>query len=224
MKKLLLLFTVITMFIFQTSCTIALKRAQKSYAKLEKDKPIYDAIIVPGIPFQNGQWDSIMKARVLWSVFLYKNQYTKNIIYSGSSVYSPFYEAKIMGLYAQELGVAPSHIYYDTLAKHSTENIYYSYILSMKNHFKKIALATDPFQSYFLTSFLKKRFTSPIAQIPVNFDIIKSMSYETPIIDSMKAYNPHFVSILRSEKTLKRFRGTLGKQIYYGPDGKLGRL
>ncbi|MCC6447364.1 MAG: YdcF family protein [Chitinophagaceae bacterium] len=206
------------------SCTIPLKRAQKLFAKLEIEKPIYDAIIVPGTPFQNGQWDSIMKARVLWSVYLYKNHYTQNIIFSGASVYSPFYESKIMGLYAQELGVQPSHIFYDTLAKHSTENVYYSYILSKKNHFKKIALATDPFQSYLLTSFLRRRFASPIAQVPINFNIIRNINMGTPNIDSMKAFNPHFVSILNAENAFKRFKGTLGKQIYYGADGKLGRL
>ncbi len=224
MKKIALFSTIILLFLAQMSCTIPVKRAQKLFTKLETEKPVYDAIIVPGIPFQNGQWDSIMKARVLWSVYLYKNHYTQNIIFSGGSVYSPFYESKIMGLYAQELGVQPNHIYYDTLAKHSTENVYYSYILSKKNHFKKIALATDPFQSYLLTSFLRRRFASPIAQVPINFNIIRNINMEAPSIDSMKAFNPHFVSIMNTEKTFKRFKGTLGKQIYYGPDGKLGRL
>ncbi|KXK42955.1 MAG: hypothetical protein UZ11_BCD004001018 [Bacteroidetes bacterium OLB11] len=158
MKKSVFFSSILLLFLAQMSCTIPLKRAQKLFAKLEIEKPIYDAIIVPGTPFQNGQWDSIMKARVLWSVYLYKNHYTQNIIFSGASVYSPFYESKIMGLYAQELGVQPSHIFYDTLAKHSTENVYYSYILSKKNHFKKNCISNRSFSKLSIDKLFTKAF------------------------------------------------------------------
>lgn len=206
------------------SCAFSLKKSNQAFLKLEKEKPVYDAIIVPGYPFKNGQWDSIMKARVLWSVYLYKNNYTKNIIYSGNAVYSPFYESKIMGLYAQKLGIPTRHILYDTLAKHTTENVYYSYLLSKKNGFKKIALATDPFQSSFMKSYIRKRFASPVEILTINYKVINEMNGTNPSIDSMIAYKEDFKSILSKESFFKRLRGTLGKQIYYGPDGKLGRL
>ncbi len=206
------------------SCSLAIKRAKRLYAETEQSKVTYDAIIVPGVPFLNGRWDSVMKARVLWSVYLYKNHYTKNIIYSGAAVYSHFYEALIMGLYAQQLGVDKKHILYDTLAKHSTENIYYGYLIAKCNGFRSIALATDPFQSILLRSYTQSRFKSPINHVPVNFDILKTMNHEQITIDSMQAYKPGFVSIYQQEGFLKRLRGTMGRQVYYGPDGVLGKL
>lgn len=210
--------------LFFTSCSLAVRRADRLYKEALEKRPVYDAIIVPGIPFQNGRWDSIMKARVLWSVYLYKNNFTRNIIYSGGAVYSRFYESIIMGLYAQKLGVDKSHIFYDTLAKHSTENIYYSYLLAKKLRFKSIAVATDPFQSALLGGYTKRRFRSPIAHLPVNFEVLKTLDQSNPDIDSMRAFRNGFISIYQKERFLKRLWGTLGKQVYYGPDRVLGKL
>ena len=221
MKPIYILFISI---LFLSSCSLALKRADKLYTAAAINKPVYDAIIVPGVPFKNGSWDSVMKARVIWSVYLYKNHYAKNIIFSGAAVYSPFYEAVIMGLYAQQLGVASENIFYDTLAKHSTENVYYSYLLAKKLKFKSIALTTDPFQSALLGSYTKKRFSSPIPHLPVNFELLKKMNNPTVSIDSMIAYKPGFESILDQESFFKRLWGTMGKQVYYGTDKKLGKL
>ncbi len=165
-----------------------------------------------------------MKARVLWSVYLYKNHYTKNIIFSGAAVYTHFYESIVMGLYAQKLGVPKEHIFYDTLAKHSTENIYYSYMVAKQLGFKTLALATDPFQSFLLKGFTKKRFASPIQHIPIQFKIIKKINDIQIDIDSMKAFKPDFNSILNKEPFAKRLKGTLGRQIDYGPEKRLPPL
>lgn len=218
------LYPFLAVIVMMNSCSLAVKRANRLFAEALQKRPVYDAIVVPGVPFENGRWDSVMKARVLWSVYLYKNHYTRNIIYSGAAVYSPFYEAVIMGLYAQKLGVDKAHIYYDTLAKHSTENIYYSYRLARRLKFKTLALATDPFQSALLNAYTKRRFRSPIGHIPVNFDILKTLDQSTPGIDSMLAHKSGFVSIYKQESFFKRLWGTLGKQVYYGPDRVLGKL
>jgi uncharacterized SAM-binding protein YcdF (DUF218 family) len=207
-----------------SSCSLAIQRGSRLYKEVLDKKVVYDAIIVPGVPFKNGQWDSVMKARVLWSVYLYQNKLCKNIIYSGSAVYTPFYEAIIMGLYAKQLGVPSEHIFYDTIAQHSTENIYFSYKLAQLNKFKTIAFATDPFQSALLKSFTRKRFSSPIQHIPVQFDIIKQINDKNIQIDSMLAFKNSFVSILEKEKFRARIKGTLGRQIYYGPDKQLRPL
>jgi uncharacterized SAM-binding protein YcdF (DUF218 family) len=221
MKDLLRLFLFTILF---SSCSLALKRADKLYQKANLQKPCYDAVIVPGVPFKNGSWDSVMKARVLWSVYLYHNKFTRNIIFSGAAVYTPFYEAVIMGLYAQKLGVQQEHIFFDTLAKHSTENVYYSYKLAKIQGFKSLALATDPFQSALLNAYTKRRFMSPIAHLPVNFQIIAAMNTESPQIDSMMAFKEGFISILEQESFFKRLKGTMGKQVRYGTDKALRRL
>ncbi len=207
-----------------SSCSLALKRANRLYTEVTTSSKVYDAIIVPGVPLKNGNWDSTMKSRILWSVYLYKHHFTKNIIYSGGAVYTPYYEAIVMGLYAQQLGVPKDHIYYDTLAKHSTENVFYSYKLAKLNGFKHLALATDPFQSVMLQSFTRKRFTSHIQHIPVIFDLIKSMNFSNPSINYNLAFKPNFKSIMEQEGITTRLSGTMGRRIDYGPNKKLDQL
>ncbi len=220
--RLLIMFLVSVLLL--SSCSLAIKRANRLNAEVIQHKYRCDAVIVPGVPLKNGMWDSTMKARVLWSVYLYRQGITKNIIYSGAAVYTPFYEAVAMGLYAQQLGVPAANIFYDTLAKHSTENVFYSYKIAKKLGFKKIALATDPFQSALLNSFTRKRFMSPIQHIPVDFEKIKTINQTYPYIDSMLAFKPSFESILAQESFFKRLRGTMGKQINFGTYRRLGPL
>ncbi len=173
----------------------------------------FDAVIIPGVPFENGHWDSVMKARVLWSWVLYKNGYVKNIIYSGGAVYSPYKEAVIMGLYAQQLGIPAEHIFYDTLAQHSTENVYYSYLLAKAQGFKSLALATDPFQSFMLRGFTRRRFTTPIYHIPFVTDSIRVYSSLNPHINPEPAQVANFQSLPDKQGFIKRFKGTMGKEI-----------
>jgi uncharacterized SAM-binding protein YcdF (DUF218 family) len=198
-----------------TSCLIWIAGCitpRRGLAAAGKMQP-FDAIIVPGIPFQNGSWDSVMKARVLWSWILYKDGYAKNIIYSGGSVYSAYTEAVIMGLYGEKLGIPREHIFCDTAARHSTENVYYSYLLARQQGFKTIALATDPFQSFLLRGFTRRRFMTPIYHIPFVTDSLAKYNYLNPVIDPQSAFNPNFVSIMKEKSFRQRFRGTMGKDI-----------
>ena len=206
-------------------CFSSKKVPERDLAKAESLKP-FDAIIVPGVPFRNGTWDSIMKARVIWSYILYKDGYTKNVIYSGSSVYSPYYESMIMGLYAQQLGIPKSHIFYEKQAHHSTENVYYSYLLAQREGFKSIALATDPFQSSLLRSFTRKRFETPIYHLPFVTDTLEQYNHLNPEIDPTPAWTGNFVSITKKESFWKRLKGTMGKDIDWSQykNGKVGPL
>lgn len=179
----------------------------------------YDAIIVPGVPFNNGKWSNIMQMRVYWSYYLYKKGIAKNIIYSGSAVYSPYVEAKIMAIYAIELGIPPSNIFVETKAEHSTENLYYSYKIAQKNGFSKIALATDPFQNSFLEPFSKKiPLGGDIAFIPISFLDLKKIEMSSPPIKPSSAFITNFVSLPNRQNLLTRWRGTLGKHIEYEKD------
>jgi hypothetical protein len=207
------------------SCLSSRKTPQKDLAKADNVKP-FDAIIVPGVPFKKGSWDSVMKARVLWSYILYKNGYTKNVIYSGSSVYSPYYEGMIMGLYAEKLGIPKEHIVCETKARHSTENIYYSYLLAKQKGFKTIALATDPFQSSMLKGFTRKRFETQIYHVPFIADSVQAYNYLNPTIDPTPAQSTNFVSITKQESFFHRLQGTMGKDINWGlyKNGKVGSL
>lgn len=207
------IFTSLLLITLFASCLTVKRGPEKDFEQVELNDVVFDAVIVPGIPFENGHWDSIMKARVIWSYVLYKNGITKNIIYSGSAVYSPYYESKIMGLYAQELGIPKEHIYYDTQARHSTENAYYSYIVAKNAGFKTLALTSDPLQSALLRRFTKARFGTQIYHMPFVMDSVRRYNHLNPEIDPTPASVQEFVSIMEQESPRERFMGTMGKGI-----------
>ena len=111
-----------------------------------------------------------MKGRVYWSKYLYDKGITKNVIYSGSAVYTPYVEGKIMALYAIALGIPEENVFSETMAEHSTENVYYSYKLARKLGFERIALATDQFQAKMLKRFTKKIVSRDAGIIPIVTD------------------------------------------------------
>lgn len=186
----------------------------KAYERNSKN--VYDAIIVPGVPFENGEWSRTMKGRVYWAKFLYDKGITKNIIFSGSAVYTPFVESKIMALYGEALGIDTAHIYTEERAEHSTENVYYSYKLAHKLGFEKIAVASDPFQTVMVKSFAKK-LKLKIDYIPMLMDSLLTIPLNDPTIDPTSAAvtDTSWTALPERESGLKRFKGTMGNNIDY---------
>lgn len=218
MKKFQLIRLVIagvTLLIILSSCAYTSQTAERILNN-SKDKA-YDIIVVPGVPFEltQGKWSMIMKARVYWSKFLFDRGIAKNIMYSGSAVYTPYCEAEIMAMYAEALGIPKENIYVETKAEHSTENIYYSYKKARQLGFSRIALATDPFQSKMLKKFIEKRIHPEVGIVPIVFDTIRVMdaTLKEPDIDYNKAHVSNFVSIEERENFWTRFKGTRGKKI-----------
>lgn len=198
---------------------IGIASCTSTRAAFDKAKPQmpFDAIIVPGVPFDTA-WSDIMRARVIWSVYLYEQGLTKNIIYSGSAVYSPYIESRIMAAYAKELGVPEEHIFTEEKAEHSTENVFYSYYLGKSLGFENIALATDPFQTKMVRSFAKRK-KLDITYVPAIFDTVKANYAGLQVkIDPATAKVEPFESITDREGFFKRFAGTLGKNLKYEPD------
>ncbi len=203
MKKILI---ILFFLVFLYGCS------EKIYKRAVKYAP-YDAIIVPGVPYHGKEWNDVMKMRVYWSYLLWKNGITKHIIYSGSAVYTPYYEAIVMKLYAVKLGIPDSIIFTDTIAEHSTENLWYSYKLARKQGFEKIALATDPVQNFTIWKF-KTDNSLNIRSIPIIFSRVDTfMSLKSPEIDPAPAFDKNFVSIEERESKFKQFKGTLGLNI-----------
>lgn len=204
----------IGLFLFN-SCIISMKATEEKLVEAKSQE--YDAIIVPGVPFKNGKWSSIMKARVIWSKYLYEQGIARNIIYSGSAVYSPYYEAVIMALYAEELGIPRENIFIEDKAEHSTENVYYSHKKARNMGFKKIALATDPFQSKMVESFTRRRVSKNVGFIPIVFDTLKvyqqTIENTDPEIAFDKAFKEDFQSLVDRESFWERLKGTKGKKI-----------
>jgi uncharacterized SAM-binding protein YcdF (DUF218 family) len=208
----------VTFLWFMASCSFSDKTTKQYFNKaLTKT---YDVIVVPGFPFAETGWDSVMKGRVYWSKWLFDKGIAKNIMYSGSSVYTPYYEGEIMALYAIAIGIPKEHVFTETKAEHSVENLYYSYLKSKKLGFNSIALATDPYQAKQLKRFARVRIGEDVGIIPFVVDTLRTMHpiMTNPVIDYQKAYNKNFVSLTKRESLWKRLRGTYGKNIDYNAD------
>lgn len=189
-------------------------QARKSYERALEEKP-FDVVIVPGIPYDtiNGNADNtVMKMRLFWAKHLYDSGFAKNIIFSGSAVYSPYTEGVIMKIVADSLGIPPEHTFSEMTAEHSTENVYYSWKMAKEMGFTKIALATDPYQGGLLKSFAR-RHCPGLKFIPIVFGTMDIGNKKLPVIDPISAYRSDFVSIMEREGFWKRFRGTMGKRV-----------
>jgi uncharacterized SAM-binding protein YcdF (DUF218 family) len=199
--------------IIVNSCAYSSKASRQLLAESLNKK--YDIIVVPGVPFEDGKWSRVMKDRVFWSKFLYDKGIAKNVMYSGSAVYSPYREAEIMAMYGEKLGIPVEKIYTETKAEHSTENIYYSYKKARKMGFSTIALASDPFQTKMLRRFTRKCVSRDVAFIPIVYDSIQNReaSFEDPEIDYSRAMVNNFKSLPKRKNFFERYRGTRGLDI-----------
>ena len=196
-----------------SSCQFSQKASHKMFREASTQQ--FDMIVVPGIQFENESWDRVMKGRIYWAKYLYDNGIARNIMFSGAAVYSPYYEAEIMALYAEAIGIPKENIFTELKAEHSTENIYYSYQKSLKLGFNKIALASDPFQTKMLKKFVRRRVDESVMLIPFVIDTMKIIetTMTDPKIAFEKAFVPDFKSLKERESFWKRFRGTMGKRV-----------
>lgn len=204
-------FVVIVIFGIQ-SCVIYNWEAGVMYKQNSVNQP-FDAIIVPGFPYDGKQWDDVMKMRVLWAVNLYEKGITKRIIFSGSAVYTPFVESKIMREYAIALGVDSNDILVETKAEHSSENVYFSFVMAREHAWTNVAIATDLVQIKMIRKFVVK-YNIPVSYLPAKITEIEKMQYSDSIsIDTLSAYQYNFESIMKTQEPKYRWRGTMGKNI-----------
>jgi uncharacterized SAM-binding protein YcdF (DUF218 family) len=175
-------------------------------------KKPYDVIIVPGFPHDSGKINMILSERIKWAYYLYKNGYAKNIIFSGSAVHTPYVEAKVMRLLALQIGIKDEHIFTETKAEHTTENLYYSCVMAEQLGFKSIGFATEPAQASFMKPF-KRKFHLTLDFIPVVTDSLYAVKIQLNPIDESVAFVPNFIALKQREGTLKSLRGTRGHKV-----------
>lgn len=195
-----------------SSCFFLGPSPKKRLQKIAEVKPV-DVVIVPGLPLYQGQWDTLLKTRMLWSEFLIKKGYAKHVLYSGNAVYTPWMEGPSMALIAQQLGIDSAQILVDTIAEHSTENLHYSYLMAKAKGFQHIAVATDPFQCAMLHKFAKKNFAEEIYFLPVIYDSIKARTGVDVRIDTTLTKKKQFRSLEERQSYKERLKGTRGKEI-----------
>jgi hypothetical protein len=185
---------------------------EKKYESVVRYAP-FDAVIVPGFPHEKGNWSMVSKCRVYWAVYLYNNGIAKNIIFSGSAVYTPYVESEIMALYAEQMGIPKEHIFVETKAEHSSENLYYSYLLAKENNFKSIAVASDAIQCGFLKRFKHKFKLNDVKFIPIVYEDLELKECPDPVINDQEAYVTDFVSLKERENFFQRYRATHGCKV-----------
>lgn len=213
MKRLLIYFFVAALIFSNNSCLLFKPSARKMTRRALKAHSQYDAIIVPGIQFVEPSWDKILQLRLIWAKHLYDRGIAKNIITSGSSVYTPYVEAKIMAEYLVMMGVPREHIFIEDKAEHSTENVWYGYKLARRLGFKSIAVCSDPFQSKMLYRFAKIRTNREVYFLPAIFDTVRGLPHDTPVIAYKDLKVSEFIPITQKYSKWKRFKGTMGRNI-----------
>jgi hypothetical protein len=182
------------------------------YEEAKRDKP-YDVIIVPGVPYQDAGMVDIMNFRVRWAKHLMDQGITKHIIFSGGAVYTPYVEGKIMALMAEKLGVPTERIFVEGKAEHSTENMYYGYVLAKKLGFERIGLASDQYQSFMLEVIHERFKLYDLGFIPIKPTFMRDVD-KTPIqIDASSAKVTDFVALPDRQSFADRFKGTRGKYV-----------
>ncbi len=130
--------------VFLSSCSLATK-VQKTSARNIAKGP-YDAIIVPGYPYRDAKYPELFTSRIFFAKELYDKGIAKNIIFSGAAVHTPYVEGTLMKTFADSLGINPNHTFAEVKAEHSNQNALLGYRMAKRLGFKKVAIASDPFQ------------------------------------------------------------------------------
>lgn len=198
--------------VFQSSCMIIQGNSLLRHA--EKDGG-FDAVIIPGVPYNDSTTLDVMNLRVRWAHYLYSKGIARNLIFSGSAVYSPYVEACIMAMMAEDIGIPAKHIYLEEKAEHSTENMYYGYWLAQENGLRRVAVASDPFQTFMLSETNERFQLDEISFLPMPRWFIRKFNTHKAIeVNPESAYvGANFIPLPSRKSPLQRFRGTLGKGV-----------
>lgn len=215
MRRCVIFVLLIVICLFQVSCFLFKPSASKMTKRAFKAHKQYDAVIVPGIQFVEPAWDKVLQLRLIWAKHLFDKGITKNIITSGTSVYTPYVEAQVMAEYLVAMGVPRENILIEDKAEHSTENLWYGYKLAKKKGFKAIALCSDPFQSKMLYRFAKRRTKKEVQFLPAIFDTLRTLPHDTPSINYRSLKVEGFVPITHKYSKWQRFKGTMGRNINF---------
>lgn len=188
--------------VVMNSCGLVNRLATNSHDSYLLTAP-YDVIIVPGVPFDSTKVNPIYKARMLWAKWLFDRKIAKNIIFSGSAVHSPYIEGQAMKIMADSMGIPSANTFVENRAQHSTENVDFGIQLARQLGFKKIAIATDPFQSHFIKRFIESCKIN-IALVPFPLQMMPLYHKRTvPRIDASQAFIKNFVPIEKRDVALR---------------------
>lgn len=72
---------IILLLTILSGCVSYRKRPARLYNEVLQANKTFDAGIVPGVPFKDGKWDTVMKGRVIWAALLYRQGIVRNLIF-----------------------------------------------------------------------------------------------------------------------------------------------
>jgi uncharacterized SAM-binding protein YcdF (DUF218 family) len=199
---------------FTTFLLIALVAVTNLNASAKKQEKIYDAVIIPGFPFNpDGKMNAIYRLRLAWAYELYQTGRTQHIILSGGAVHSPYVEAEIFALYLMEKGIPAEALILERNAEHSLENVFYSMEIAEKYGFEEVAVATDMWQSGMIQFIakLEGHDMSNVDFLPAKFSIVNRYwkSFELDI-DHDLAFRDEFIPLVERKSKEVRRQGTHG--------------
>lgn len=226
MKK--ILWIILSTSLFFHSCSVdtlfsigvRLPSPHSRYAKAKFNDVTtpFDAIIVPGFPYEPDEVPTILKLRLRWARYLF-DKLTKNIIFSGSAVNTPYVEGIAMKTLADSMGLPSNHLFAETQAEHSIENVFYSMRIARDLGFKRIGVATDPFQAWMLEPLIQK-YCAGVDLIPIVYAKIKSDHEPIPTINCSDAIVNNFVALRERETRAQRYSGTKGRRVAHEIDAE----
>lgn len=164
---------------------------QTTYTENIKQGP-FDALIIPGIPYDTLEPSDMLKARMYWAKKLLNEGAAKNLIFSGDAVHTPYIEGCCMKTMADSMGLPPQHTFAETKALHGTENVDYGLALAKEKGWQKVAVATDPFQTFYLKEYEKK---NAVLYLPFEVDCMKTFRQPLPVIDASEARVNNFIPL-----------------------------
>lgn len=182
------------------------------YEEAKRDVP-YDVIIVPGVPYRDKSMVDVMNFRVRWAKHLYDEGIAKNVIFSGGAVYTPYVEGKIMALMGEKIGIPKGHIFVESRAEHSTENMYFGYQMAKKMGFERIAIASDQYQSFMLSEVHERFKLYGLDFLPIKVSFMRSVDKSPIIINPQEAFVSDFVALPERQSFAERLKGTRGKYV-----------
>lgn len=190
MKKHLLL--LLPLLLLLTSADLG-KRVDRSNKKNFAKAP-FDVIIVPGYPYYETEPKfALLTCRMNFAKELYVKGIAKNIIFSGGAIHTAYIEAKVMQIISDTLRLPQDHIFTEEKAPHSYQNVTYSVKLAKQKGFKKIAIATDPWQFSYMTLFLGARPNVSILTFSPDSSEAKKYFQPLPKFDPKGAFVKDFV-------------------------------
>lgn len=174
----------------------------------------YDAIIIPGFPFDpDGKMSAVYRMRLAWAYELYQQGRAGHIILSGGAVHTPYVEADIFALYLMKMGIPAEALILERKAEHSMENVFYSMEIAEKYGFESVAVATDMWQSGMIQMIanVHGHDLSKVDFVPARFSIVnrywKSFEFD---IDHELAYREEFIPLVERKDKETRKQGTKG--------------